>query len=182
MTDLTDKAFEAIEIAKNTGKLKKGINEVTKAVEKGSAKLAVVAKDVNPPEVIMHIPLLCEEKGIPFVQVSSKEELGAAAGLTVSTAGVAIVQPGDAKKLVDSITAELKPEVKEETKEEAPEEEAKEEEVKEEKKEEKKEAKEEEAPAEEAKEEEAKEEKKEEAKEETPAEEEAKEEEPEKSE
>ena len=44
-----EKVFQTIEIAKSTGKLRKGSNEVTKALEKGDAKLVVVAKDVTPP-------------------------------------------------------------------------------------------------------------------------------------
>ena len=79
--DNENKAYEAVELAKKTGKLKKGVNEVTKAIEKGIAKLVVYANDVNPQEVIMHLKPLCEEKEIPCVVVSSREELGAAAGL-----------------------------------------------------------------------------------------------------
>ncbi len=45
---LAEKAYEAIEVAKNSGKLKRGTNETTKAIEKGIAKLVVVAKDTNP--------------------------------------------------------------------------------------------------------------------------------------
>jgi len=78
---LIDNVYEAIETAKATGKLKKGTNEVTKAIEKQTPKLVITAKDVSPPEITMHIPLLCEEKGIAHVQVPSKEELGAAAGI-----------------------------------------------------------------------------------------------------
>jgi len=103
-----DKIYEAIETAKATGKLKKGTNEVTKAIEKQEAKLVITAKDVSPPEIIMHIPLLCEEKGIPCVQVSSKEELGAAAGLEKPSASIAIVQEGEAKNLIKEIIASLK--------------------------------------------------------------------------
>lgn len=95
-----DKYYEAIEVARATGKIRKGGNEVTKSLEKGEAKLVVVAKDVSPPEITMHIPLLAKEKGIDCVQVGSKEELGAAAGLHVSTAAVAIVKEGEAKNLV----------------------------------------------------------------------------------
>ena len=105
--DLNEKVFESIEIAKTTGKIKKGTNEVTKAIEKGTAKLVVVAKDVTPPEVVMHIPLLSKDKGIPCAQVSSKLELGAAAGLAVSAGTVAIVQEGEAKALVDEIIGQL---------------------------------------------------------------------------
>lgn len=60
--ELSEKAFEAIEVAKATGKIKKGTNEVTKALEKGIAKLVVIAKDVNPKEITMHIPVLAKKK------------------------------------------------------------------------------------------------------------------------
>ena len=106
--ELADKAYEAVEIAKKTGKIRKGSNETTKAVEKNMAKLVVVAKDVKPLEVVMHLPPLCEEKSIPLVVVPSKEELGAAAGLAVPTAAVAIVQEGDAKNLIKEIISKAK--------------------------------------------------------------------------
>lgn len=101
-----DKAYEAVEIANKTGKIRKGVNEVTKAVERESAKLVLIAKDVNPPEVIMHLKPLCEEKKIKYVEVPSKEDLGAAAGLGVPTASVAIVEEGDAKKIINQIHTE----------------------------------------------------------------------------
>ncbi|MBI4439579.1 50S ribosomal protein L7ae [Candidatus Woesearchaeota archaeon] len=97
------KAYEAIEIAKATGKLKKGTNEVTKALERGIAKLVVIAKDVTPKEVVMHLPIIAKEKGVPCVEVPSKEELGAAAGLDVGTSAIAIVQEGDAKDLIKQL-------------------------------------------------------------------------------
>lgn len=106
--DIQEKVLEAIEIAKNTGKIKKGTNEVTKIVEKGLAKLAVIAKDVNPPEITMHMQPLCQEKKIPLVTVNSKEELGAAAGLGRSTASVAIIQEGEAKNLIKEVIESLK--------------------------------------------------------------------------
>jgi large subunit ribosomal protein L7Ae len=99
----SDKLFEAVEVAKATGKIKKGANEVTKAMEKGEAKLVLYAKDVQPPEITMHIPLLAKEKGVPCFEVASKEELGAAAGLPLGTTAVAIVQEGEAKALLKDI-------------------------------------------------------------------------------
>ena len=106
--ELVDKVYEAIEVAKATGKLRKGTNEATKVIEKGTAKLIAVAKDVNPPEITMHIPLLAEEKGIPCVQVPSKEELGVAAGIDVPTSCVAIVQEGDSKQLIKEIVEKMR--------------------------------------------------------------------------
>ena len=96
----TDQAFEAIEIAKKTGKIKKGANETTKALERGTAKLVVYAKDVQPKEVVMHLPLLSKEKGVPCVEVNSREELGAAAGIGLPTAAVVIIEEGEAKKII----------------------------------------------------------------------------------
>ncbi len=106
--EIIERALEAVEKAKASGKLRKGANEVTKAVEKGQAKLVVIAKDVSPPEITMHLPLLCEEKGIPYVSVPSKEELGVATGIRVPTSAVAIVQEGEAKALIKEITTALK--------------------------------------------------------------------------
>ena len=101
--EIQDKAYEAIELAKKTGKIKKGVNEVTKSVERGVAKLVVVAKDVNPKEIIMHIPALCEEKNVKCILVNSREDLGAAAGLDVPTASVAIIKEGDSKSLISEL-------------------------------------------------------------------------------
>lgn len=106
--ELITNAYEAVELARKTGKIKKGSNEVTKAVERGAAKLVLVAKDVNPPEIIMHFPPLCKEKNVPLMEVPSKEELGAAAGLSVPTGAIAIVVEGEAKELIKELTSKLK--------------------------------------------------------------------------
>lgn len=101
--DVTQKALEAVEVAKNTGKIKKGTNEATKALERGTAKLVVFAKDVQPAEITVHLPILAKEKGIPCIQVNSKEELGIAAGLSVPTGAVAVIAEGDAKKVIEDL-------------------------------------------------------------------------------
>ena len=106
--ELLDKVYEIVEVAKATGKIKKGTNETTKAIERGKAKLVVVAKDITPPEISMHLPLISEEKNVPCLQVPSKEDLGAAAGIDVPTGSVAILQEGDAKNLVSELLNKLK--------------------------------------------------------------------------
>ncbi|MFH1771124.1 MAG: ribosomal L7Ae/L30e/S12e/Gadd45 family protein [archaeon] len=100
---MSEQLYEAVELARKTGKIKKGSNEVTKEIERGTAKLVVVAKDTQPPEIIMHLPLLCKEKGIKYAEVDSKEQLGAAAGLPVGTAAVAITKEGEAKDILKSL-------------------------------------------------------------------------------
>jgi len=106
--EVVDKVYEAIETAKTTGKIIKGTNETTKAIERGKTKLVVIAKDVSPPEITMHIPIIAEEKDVPCLTVPSKEELGAAAGLELGTSAVAIVQEGEAKKNIKEIVDNLK--------------------------------------------------------------------------
>ncbi len=100
------KVLEAVEIARNTGKISKGSNEATKAVEKGLAKLVVYAGDISPKEIVMHFPLLCKEKNVLCIEISKKEDLGAAAGIPVSTSAVAIVKEGDAKAIIESLANE----------------------------------------------------------------------------
>jgi len=133
--NLTNQAYEAIELAAKTGKIKKGTNEVTKAVERGIAKLVLYAQDVNPAEVIMHLEPLCAEKETPCVKVPSREELGAAAGLNIPTSSVAVIQSGEADSIIKEIAKaqkksapkveETKAEKPKEVKKEVPKEEAK---------------------------------------------------------
>jgi len=106
--DLVDKVLQALEVAKNTGKIKKGTNETTKAIERGKAKLVVIAKDVEPKEIVMHLPVLCEEKRCEYVYIPSKEELGRATGINVSTASACIIEPGEAKNLVEDVIKKIK--------------------------------------------------------------------------
>ena len=162
--ELADQTYEAVEIVRDTGKLRRGVNETTKAIERGTAKLVVVAEDVNPPEIVAHLPLLSEEKEIPYIFVPLKKELGSASGIDVGTTSIAIVDEGNAVELIKSIirrvgdlkkksapaptpkAPEKKPEEKpkeaeKEVKEEKPKQEKVEEEPKEKPKEEKKEEK-----------------------------------------
>jgi large subunit ribosomal protein L7Ae len=89
--------YQIIEKARNTGKIEKGTNEVTKAIERGTAKFVAYAGDVEPKEVIQHIPLLCKEKNVPCQEADNKQKLGIAAGLGVSASSVVVVEEGDAK-------------------------------------------------------------------------------------
>lgn len=101
--ELSTATYEAIEKARTTGKIAKGANEVTKQVERGAAKFVVMAEDVSPEEILAHVPLLCEEKGIAYGYVPSKAELGAAAGLPVGTAAVAVLDAGTAGESVEDV-------------------------------------------------------------------------------
>ncbi|MFW9848650.1 MAG: 50S ribosomal protein L7Ae [Candidatus Thorarchaeota archaeon] len=105
--ELQKKALEAIEIAKDSGRIKKGINEATKSIERGIAKLVIVAEDVEPPEITMYLPGLCDDKKAPYIFVPSKKDLGNAAGIERPTAAIAIVVDGKAKELVADIVDKI---------------------------------------------------------------------------
>jgi large subunit ribosomal protein L7Ae len=99
MTDI----YGIIEKARTSGKIEKGTNEVTKAIERGTAKLVAYAADVEPKEIVAHIPMLCKEKKISCHEVDNKQKLGIAAGLPVSTSAVVVVEAGDADKDISSL-------------------------------------------------------------------------------
>ncbi len=105
--EIQNKALEALEIARDTGKVKKGSNEATKAVERNIAQLVLIGSDVEPEEIVMHLPLLCDEKQIPFVYISKQNDIGSASGLEVGSAAAAIVKSGKAKDLVDEIAKQV---------------------------------------------------------------------------
>lgn len=88
--------YSIAETARKTGKIEKGTNEVTKAIELGTAKLVLYAADVEPKEIVQHLVVLCKEKDIPCQEVDSKQKLGLAAGIPVSTASIAVIEAGDA--------------------------------------------------------------------------------------
>lgn len=105
--EVADAAHEALQIAAKTGVVRKGTNETTKAIERAQAKLVVIAEDVDPPEVVAHLPLLCEERKIPYIFVASKQEIGEAIGIDVPAAAASIVNEGEAKGLVKEIIARV---------------------------------------------------------------------------
>ncbi|MBS7639528.1 MAG: 50S ribosomal protein L7Ae [Candidatus Bathyarchaeia archaeon] len=106
-SEVANATYEAVQIASRTGKVRRGTNETTKAVERGLAKLVVIAEDVDPPEVVAHLPLLCDERKIPYTYVPSKAKLGSAAGIEVSAASVCIIEPGEAADLIKEIVSRV---------------------------------------------------------------------------
>lgn len=88
--------------------LKRGVKEVVKALRKSAIPAAnapitepigvvILAADISPMDVISHIPVLCEDHGIPYVFVTSRAELGAA-GATKRPTSVVMVTPKSGKK------------------------------------------------------------------------------------
>src|SRR5918911_2687344 len=105
--DLVNAIYEAVRLAKQSGKVRKGTNETTKAIERGMSRLVVIAEDVEPPEVVAHLPILCEERHSPFIFVPSKQQLGASLGIDVGSAAATIVDAGEAQHIVDQVISSI---------------------------------------------------------------------------
>jgi large subunit ribosomal protein L7Ae len=99
LQDQIKSALTTIAEAKDS-KIRKGMNECTKSIERGQAKLVVMAEDVSPPEILYHVPLLCEEKKIPYAYLSSKKILGKAVNINVGSSAIAIDNVGSGNETI----------------------------------------------------------------------------------
>lgn len=109
--------FSIIQKAKETGKIKIGVNEVTKAIERGQAKLVANASDVSPAEIVAHLPGLCKEMKAIHAVAGNKAELGSSVGIKTTTA-VAVLDAGSGKKELEALVKELESKNKKEDKKE----------------------------------------------------------------
>lgn len=106
--ELVEEALELLRLVSKTGKVKRGTNETTKALERGVAKLAYIAENTDPIEIVLHIPLLSRDRKVPYIVIPDKKQLGDAAGLTnVSAAAVAIIDPGEATSMLESVVRKI---------------------------------------------------------------------------
>jgi len=101
--EVADKAYQLVQVSRDSGKVRKGTNEVTKAIERGITKLVLIAEDVEPPQVVAHLPILCDERKIPYLYVPNKLELGKAAGIEVTCSAVSIVDGGEAAETLKEL-------------------------------------------------------------------------------
>ena len=91
-SDLTRSLFELCEKSNQMKKLKKGANETGKSLNRDLAELIIIAADASPLEIVLHIPLLCEDKSVPYIFVPSMAELGQACGTSRNVIACAIVK------------------------------------------------------------------------------------------
>ena len=101
--DLVSAVYEAVRLAKQSGKVRKATNETTKSIERGTSRLTVIAEDVEPPEVVAHLPILCEERNTAYIFVPSKQQLGASLGIDVGSAAATILEAGEAQHIVEQV-------------------------------------------------------------------------------
>ncbi|MEM4187429.1 MAG: 50S ribosomal protein L7Ae, partial [Candidatus Caldarchaeum sp.] len=105
--ELVKATLEAVRLARTSGRVRKGVNEVIKSIERGQAKFVVIATDVDPPEIVAFLPTLCDEKKITYTFVNSKTQLGEVAGLAVPASSVSITDPGEARGYLEEIAKKI---------------------------------------------------------------------------
>lgn len=105
--EVAEKTLEAIRLAKQSGTVRKGVNEVTKSVERGLASFVVMAEDIDPEEIVMHIPMLCDQRKIAYSYVPTKMELGKAIGMNIPCSSVAIERAGEGEAAIKEIVGRV---------------------------------------------------------------------------
>lgn len=90
--------FKTIKKAgKSRGHVRRGVKEVVKSIRKGEKGLVVLAADISPMDILSHLPILCEDSGVPYIFVASKDGLGSASSTKRATSCVMIVPSGGKK-------------------------------------------------------------------------------------
>lgn len=106
---LTTKILNLVQQATNYKQLRKGANEATKTLNRGQSEFVVMAADAEPLEILLHIPLLCEDKNVPYVFVRSKQALGRACGVSRPVIAASITQNegSQIKPQIDTVQLEI---------------------------------------------------------------------------
>jgi len=103
--NLTTTILDLMQQAANYKQLRKGANEATKTLNRGISELIVLAADAEPLEILLHLPLLCEDKNVPYVFVRSKQALGRACGVSrpVISCSVTVKEGSQLKSQIDTL-------------------------------------------------------------------------------
>lgn len=107
--DLTVALLDLIQQATNYKQTKKGANEATKTLNRGISELIIMAADAEPIEILLHLPLLCEDKNVPYVFVPSKVALGRACGVSrpVISCSITTNEASQLKSTIDGMKIKI---------------------------------------------------------------------------
>merc|ERR1712216_859733 len=108
-TEMTRKILDLTQQATNYKQLRKGANEATKTLNRGISEFVVLAADTEPLEILLHLPLLCEDENVPYVFVPSKQALGRACGVSrpVIAASVTVNEGSQLKPQIQTLRNEI---------------------------------------------------------------------------
>ncbi|KAJ9051948.1 RNA binding protein snu13 [Entomophthora muscae] len=106
---LASTILNLVEQASHYKQLKRGANETTKTLNRGISEFIVMAGDAEPLEILLHLPLLCEDKNVPYVFVPSRAALGRACGVTRAVIAVSVTtnEASDLKSQIQAIKQQI---------------------------------------------------------------------------
>ncbi|KAL6623818.1 ribonucleoprotein-associated protein [Neocallimastix sp. 'constans'] len=106
---LTNSILDLVQQASHYKQLKKGANEATKTLNRGIAEFIVLTADTEPIEILLHLPLLCEDKNVPYVFVQSKQALGRACGVSrpVIAASITTNEGSELKEQIQNLKLQI---------------------------------------------------------------------------
>jgi len=106
---LSGKILELVQQANNYKQLKKGANEATKTLNRGISELIILAADTEPLAILLHLPLLCEDKNVPYIFVPSKAALGRACGVSrpVIAASITVLDESQLKPQIAAVREQI---------------------------------------------------------------------------
>lgn len=106
---LTTKIMNLVQQAANYKQVRKGANEATKTLNRNLSELIIMAADAEPLEILLHLPLLCEDKNVPYVFVRSKNALGRACGVSRQVIACSITsnEGSQLKPQIQGLTQEI---------------------------------------------------------------------------
>jgi U4/U6 small nuclear ribonucleoprotein SNU13 len=107
--DLVAAILELVSSAQTNKQLRKGANEVTKTLNRSVAEIVIIAGDTDPIDIVMHLPLLCEDKNVPYIFLPSRAALGRACGVARSVIACSIVKRDGSrlKKNIDALKVQI---------------------------------------------------------------------------
>lgn len=105
---MVKKILDLCQQANNYKQIRKGANEATKTLNRGQSELIVLSADAQPLEILLHLPLLCEDKNVPYVFVPSKQALGRACGVTRPVIAASILSKESQLRVqIDALKSEV---------------------------------------------------------------------------
>ncbi|XP_075398169.1 H/ACA ribonucleoprotein complex subunit 2 [Tenrec ecaudatus] len=104
---LTRKLYKCIKKAVKQKQIRRGVKEVQKFLNKGEKGIMILAGDTLPVEVYCHLPVMCEDRNLPYVYIPSKTDLGAAAGSKRPTCVIMVKPHEDYQQAYDECLEEV---------------------------------------------------------------------------
>ncbi|KAH0501987.1 H/ACA ribonucleoprotein complex subunit 2 [Microtus ochrogaster] len=104
---LTHKLYKRIKKAVKQKQIRRGVKEVQKFVNKGEKGIMVLAGDTLPIEVYCHLPVMCEDQNLPYVNIPSKTDLEATTGSKRPTCVIMVKPHEDYQEIYDKCLEEV---------------------------------------------------------------------------